>query len=167
MVAKAALKSGATFVSIEADKNRKIPIEKELEEVINYKYGWSVTYDDIVKIGDSRFVESRYKTIDAEIAFGRKDLMIGEVDLIRKTIEELKLHLDFFFCDTGEYCGIAEWNIVKNKIKQGGYFVAHDIYFPKSIKCFQVIEEIENSKDWEMIIKTNSRQELAVACKLR
>ncbi len=166
-LAKAALKSNAYFISIEADPNRKINVEEKLAEVINHKYGWSMTFDDIIKERDPLFVKSRYNTIDAKIAFGQKDVITGKDDLIRKSIEEHNAQLDFFFCDTGEYCGIAEWNIVKDRIKQGGYFVAHDIYYPKSIKCFQVCRMIEESNEWDVVEKTKSPQGLLVARRIK
>ena len=76
---------------------------------------------------------------------------------MRKVLDKYcDLELDFFFCDTGEYCGIVEWDIVKNKIKTGGCFAVHDIYYPKSIKCYQVVEEIERRDKWEVLLKTQS-----------
>ena len=93
--------------------------------------------------------------------------MRGENDLIRKALKKhSNRKLDFFFCDTGEYCGLAEWNIVKDKIKVGGYFAAHDIYYPKSSKCFKVVQEIENSDNWKVLVKTQNKQGLLIARKL-
>jgi len=48
-----------------------------------------------------------------------------------------------------------------------GYFVVHDIYYPKSIKCYQVIDEIEQSSDWDVLLKTQSPQGLLIARKLK
>ncbi len=55
---------------------------------------------------------------------------------------------------------------------EGGYdyemsFAAHDIYYPRSIKCFKVREEIERSSDWEVMIKTDSDQGLLIAKRLK
>ena len=166
-LAKAAVESGAKMITIEADKNRAEQIDG-VESMV----GWSVRFEDIIKPNDSQFVESRYKTIDRKVAHCRWRwlahlfYMKGEKDLIRKALGQYDLSLDFFFCDTGEYCGLAEWNIVKDVIKPGGYFVAHDIYHPKSIKCFRVVERIEQSNKWEILLKTQSPQGLAVARKL-
>jgi len=166
VLAQAAQNNNSVFVSIEVDKNRRSKMEKSIEETINYRNGWSISYEDIIKEGDDLFVRSRYDVTDGRIAMGKKKLMKGEVDLIRKSIDEFDVDLDFFFCDTGEYCGVAEWRIVSNIIKKGGYFAAHDIYFPKSIKCFQAVAEIENSDNWEVVEKTTSSQGLLIARRL-
>jgi hypothetical protein len=168
-LAKAAIESQAKMVTIEADSNRTRPVEG-----VESMTGWSVTYEDITKPSDRRFAESRYKTIDRKVAHCRWGwlanllYMHGEKDLIRKVFDKYcDLELDFFFCDTGEYCGIAEWDIVKDKIKVGGCFAAHDIYYPKSIKCYQVIDEIEQSNDWDVLLKTQSLQGLLIARRLK
>jgi hypothetical protein len=168
-LSKAARESGAKFICIEADRKKR----QEIEGVENMT-GWSIRYEDIIKPSDPRFLVSRYKNLlDGKIAQCKskwlaKFLMRGPKDLIRKALEKYSdLELDFFFCDTGEYCGIAEWNIVKDVIKTGGYFAAHDIYYPKSIKCFQVVKEIEESDNWEVKEKTESSQGLLIAKKIK
>lgn len=167
-LAKAAVESGAKMITIEADKSRA-----QATDGVEIMVGWSIKYEDIIKPRDPRFAESRYrKVIDRKVAhaplrFIGHFYMKGEKDLIRKALARYDdLGLDFFFCDTGEYCGIAEWNIVKNVIKVGGFFAAHDIYYPKSIKCFKVVEEIKASDSWEVLIKTESVQGLIIARKL-
>lgn len=160
-LAKAARENEALMVSIEADKSHI----KKVEGVETLQ-GWSVAFDDVIKKGDPLFVKSRYpRQIDERLAMGNKKAMRGEVDLIRKVLVSHEVPLDFFFCDTGEYCGIAEWNIVRDKIVKGGYFVAHDIYYPKSSKNFQVCKIIEESDEWEILEKTNSKQGLLIALK--
>ncbi len=168
-LAKAAVESSAKMITIEADENRT-----QLIDGVESMAGWSIKYEDIVKPSDPRFVESRYKkVIDRKVAYAPLKFignfyMKGEKDLIRKALAKYNdLELDFFFCDTGEYCGIAEWNIVKDVIKIGGFFAAHDIYYPKSIKCFKVVEEIEASDSWEVLLKTESTQGLMIARKLK
>jgi len=163
---KAATESGAKMITIEADKGRVEPTEG-----VEYMVGWSVKYEDIIRPGHPKFVESRYKTIDRKVAHCRFRwlahlfYMRGEKDLIRKALNKYDIPLDFFFCDTGEYCGLAEWNIVKDVIKVGGHFAAHDIYYPKSTKCFQVAKEIEESDNWQVLLKTESKQGLLIARK--
>jgi len=166
-LAQAAIESGAKMICIEANKNRINPIDG-----VEYMIGWSVRYEDIIKPGHPKFVGSRYKTIDRKVAHCRFRwlahlYMSGEKDLIRKALKKYDIPLDFFFCDTGEYCGLAEWNIVKDVIKIGGYFAAHDIYYPKSIKCYQVATEIENSDAWEVLLKTESVQGLLIARRVK
>ena len=124
-LAKAAKESGAKMISIEAvaDRNQKI-------EGVENMAGWSIEYDDIVKPGNPLFVESRYKTVDRKAAHCKYKwlanllYMRGERDLIRKALRKYDIPVDFFFCDTGEYCGLAEWNIVKDRITIGGFFSA-------------------------------------------
>ena len=94
--------------------------------------------------------------------------MVGETDLIRKALKKYNnLKLDFFFCDSGEYCGMAEWDIVKDKIKIGGYFSIHDIYYPKSIKGYEVVKRIRKNNNWKIIEKTKSKQGLLIAQKIK
>ena len=183
-------KNKAKIISIELNKKRC----KSLKEV-KYKIGWSIAYDDILipesnrsnktidgrvkyykrKIGkgfDFGVKECRKRIKDFRkegmIAYGADFLMEGETDLIRKTLKKYsELELDFFFCDSGEYCGLAEWNIVKNEIKVGGYFAIHDIYYPKSIKGFKVAKKIENNNKWKILEKTKSKQGLLIAQKIK
>lgn len=160
----AARENHSTMVSIEANRERLQDIEG-VESV----QGWSITFEDVVKEGEPLFVKcvkKNNKLIDYKIAMGDRSAIQGEDDLIRKTLAKYDKPLDFFFCDTGEYCGLAEWNIVKDVIVKGGYFAAHDIYYPKSIKCFQVCKIIEESDEWHVLRKTKSPQGLFVAKKV-
>lgn len=166
-LAKAALRCKAQMISIEIDKNRCKPIKG-----VEYLIGWSVSYNDIIKKGSSSFIDLfrsvKYKCVDKSVAHGEKKIMKGKKDLIRKALKKYKnLQLDFFFCDSGEYCGLAEWNIVKNKIKVGGYFAAHDVYYPKSIKSFKIFQEIMENRKWKIIILTKSYAGLFVARKIK
>ena len=114
--------------------------------------GWSVMWEHIIKPGKSQFVESQYKTIDRKVAHCRYKwiayllYMRGENDLIRKALKKhSNLKLDFFFCDTGEYCGLAEWNIVKDAIKVDGCFAAHDIYIiPRALSVLRWQKKLRN-----------------------
>lgn len=168
ILGKAAREAGARMITIEADKDRN-----QVVDGVESMTGWSIEYDDIIKPGDPRFMESRYKkVIDRKVAHCRFKwlahllYMRGERDLIRKALRQNKdVPLDFFFCDTGEYCGLAEWDIVKNEIAPGGYFAAHDIYYPKSIKCFKVVEEIEKDDNWKVLVKTDNKKGLLIAQK--
>tara|TARA_Y100000034_G_C6629991_1_gene274980 strand:+ start:106 stop:441 length:336 start_codon:yes stop_codon:yes gene_type:complete len=99
------------------------------------------------------------------VYYGEKYIR-GEKDLIRKIVARNIPPLDFFFCDTGEYSGHPEWNIVKDLICPDGIFAAHDINYPKSIKSFRAVEEIENSDKWEVLDKTISRCGMIIAKKL-
>ena len=158
---KIACKYGAKVYSI----NISLP-KKRYDNVI-YKEGWSVSYNDLVKPGDSKFILSKYQnTVDGKIVFGGEKHMVGKRDIIRKILSDNDMSLDFFFCDTGEYCGLAEWNIVKDIIPVHGKFAAHDIYYPKSIKSFQVVKEIEESCQWKVLLKTKSKQGLFIAERL-
>ena len=142
---------------------------------IEYHVGWSITIDDIPKVGDPFFIDhpqwgkdNKFTSADigGKIAHRQIIKLEGETDLIRKVINESGIPLDFFFCDTGEYCGFAEWNIVKDIIIVGGYYAAHDIYYPKSIKNFRTFKEIKKSKNWEILLKTKTPQGMMVARKI-
>lgn len=169
--AKLAKITGAKVVSIEINKESCIPLDG-----VEYKVGWSITYDDIIKPGNPYFIDVKRpsprklkeyikKYPDAAIAHGAKHLMTGKTDLIRKTLAKTDMPLDFFFCDTGEYCGLAEWNIVKNIIPVGGYFAIHDVQYPHSIKGFQVLEQVEKDDAWEIMVHTKRFQGLLIARK--
>lgn len=194
-----AVKYNSKFISIEVNKNNC-----KIREGVEYINGWSVSFEDVIKIGDDDFCyrpylfkkkyrkrkfsdkelflienkdngiyRQKYYTnlekdiIDRKIAFGDKLYMVGETDIIRKALKKYKnLELDFFLCDSGEYCGLAEWNIVKNEIRIGGYFAIHDIYYPKSIKGFKVVAKIKENKNWEKIVQTKTKQGLFIAIKI-
>ena len=51
-------------------------------------------------------------------------------------------------------------------IIKGGFYAAHDIYYPKSIKNFQVYNAIESSPEWQIVEITKSPQGLLIAEKL-
>lgn len=170
-LAMAAYEHNAKMITIELREDRC-----KNKEGVEYGIGWSIKYEDIIKKGDPDFIDvikfnDRKKNpnyVDGLIAHKKRKFMIGEKDLIRKSLKKYKdKKLDFFFCDSGEYCGLAEWNIVKNEIKVEGYFAIHDIYYPKSIKGFKVVEKIEKSDNWEIIVKTKSKQGLLMAKKIR
>jgi hypothetical protein len=160
-LARVARKTGARFVSIEANPDR-IRVIEGAEQIL----GWSVTFDDIIKPEHPKFIESRYKTIDRAAAHGDESVMQGETDLIRKVLDESDVELDFFFCDTGEYCGIAEWRIVRSRLAVGGYYAMHDTLHPKSIKNFQVLKEMKKDPLWKVIVQTKGRQGLAIGQKV-
>ena len=167
-LSKAALDNDAKIITIEMRKKRCGEVKD-----IEYMNGWSIAYDDIIKVGHPNFIDVRNfekvrnkskNFLDGDIAHGNKHLMVGEVDLIRKAIKKYKdKKLDFFFCDTGEYCGLAEWGIVKKEIRIGGYFAIHDIYYPKSIKGFKVVKRIKKNKNWKIKEKTMTKQGLLIA----
>jgi hypothetical protein len=175
----AAEENGAIFVSIQANQPYVVYKNKN----IDYSIGWSILYEDIIKPGNKYFFDvpkfNKYfekdkdgwkgnPFLDGIIAHGHPELMKGEQDLIRKSlIKYNNILLDFFFCDTGEYCGLAEWNIVKNAIKVGGYFACHDIYYPKSIKAFRIYKKIRSSSKWEIKVKTKSKQGLLIAQRIK
>ncbi len=168
-LAKAARQNEGLMVSIDMDEDRCY-----LVAGVEYRCGWSVSCEDIInsysvlKPKLKKYLQRRNHYLDGLIASGKKELMVGENDLLRKVLRENQdKELDFFFCDTGEYCGIAEWEIVKDRIKVGGYFAAHDIYYPKSIKSFQVLKYIRKSDKWRIAEKTKSRQGLLIAQKKR
>jgi len=131
---------------------------------VNYMFGWSITQADMILHNNPRFVPSRYRNVpDEAVAFGR-DQISEPCDLIRKAC--LGKQLDFYFGDSGEYCGLAEWNIVKDLLIPGGFIALHDIHYPKSSKNFQVWNEIRKSDQWNVCMKTGSRTGFMVAQKL-
>ena len=171
-LAKATKGTNAKLVSIELSAQRCVPMKG-----VEFVTGWSVDYDDIVKIGEKDFVDvekwkKRLKKnkdyIDGKVAHKNKSVMKGKKNLIREVLQKNKdRKLDFFFCDSGEYCGLAEWNIVKDEIKIGGYFAIHDIYYPKSIKGFKVVKKIKKDNRWVIKEQTNSVQGLLIAKKIK
>lgn len=56
--------------------------------------------------------------------------------------------------------------VMSTEIRLGGIFIVHDIYYPKSIKEFQVLKIIENDESWEILEKTNSKQGMLIARKI-
>ena len=190
-LARAALKNNAKFVTIEKKECQHID-GSEHAHGWSIAYEDIIKYNSPDFRENLRFVKKKHRNLKVEgrkykksegkrygrkmigdfadrgIAYGNKFLMKGETDLIRKLLKKYNnKKLDFFFCDTGEYCGLAEWNIVKEKIIEGGYFSCHDIYYPKSIKCFQIVIQIEENDKWEILEKTRSKQGLLIARKIK
>lgn len=155
---QAATKGNGRFISIDLDAKNQFVLGVE------YWLGWSVSYEDVIKFGHPKFFQSRHKTIDGLVATDGPKHMKGRTNLLREVLQLGKL--DFFFCDTGEYCGWAEWEIVKNEIIPGGKIICHDIYYPKSIKCFQTVRDIEQNPKWKVIKKTSSKQGMMIAQRL-
>ncbi|MCK5604323.1 hypothetical protein KAR91_20710 [Candidatus Pacearchaeota archaeon] len=129
--------------------------------------GWSICDEDMVKFGHPMFYKSRYaNTPDEKVALG-EERITGSRDLIREAVSKFGIP-QFFFCDTGEYCGLAEWGIMKSIIPVNGFVAMHDIHFPKSVKNFLAYEEILKDPDkWELIYKSCSRAGLCVARRIR
>ena len=133
----AAQKNDALFYSIDV-----FPVKDKYENV-EYRTGWSCSYEDLVKPGDPDFVYSRYRGVpDEKVVLDGEENMWGDKDIMRYIFKETQKYPDFFFCDTGEYCGLSEWNIVKDVMSIGSKIALHDIYYPKSIKNFKVAEKI-------------------------
>ena len=142
---------------------------------VNYVEGWSITYDDLVMSGihDIGEYKKRWESsiangvggdLDGLVVMEGPQHMNGEVDLIRKVLSQHSKPLDFFFSDSGEFSGLAEWNVVKEKIVVGGYFAAHDIFYPKSVKSFKTFAEIISAENWALCeLSTESRQGLLIA----
>ena len=178
-LSKASIESGGRFFSIEAGKSVSKGIKSEKIDGCEHRFGWSVSYDDFIFPGNIDFVQADSKNynkngLDSRVVFSKEKKarkfmdQIGRADVIRKIIgENLLMKLDFFFCDSGEYCGLAEWNIVKREIKVGGYFAIHDIYYPKSIKGFKVKEKIENDENWKVVVVTDNKQGLLIAKRIQ
>ena len=172
-LAEAAIVNKARMVTIDVEERNILKIEKVKNfKGVEYYYGLSVAVEDIPKIGDSLFVEHpmwekdekfRSNGFIGKIVHGEEVKIEYETDLIRKILDNSKVPLDFFFCDSGEYCGIAEWNVVKDRIKIGGFFAIHDIYYPKSIKGFKVLKEIKKSEKWKIKIKSQGPCGLLIA----
>jgi len=160
-LAKAARLSKATICTIDmAD------VSKNKVNGVNYLIGWSITCDDIIKVGDPGYIEhKKYRGEDWKIANSLKHEIEAPNDLIRHAIMKVGKCPDFVFLDSGEYCGLAEWNIVKDLIPSGGKIALHDIYYPKSIKHFQTVAQIEQDASWETIVKTKSRQGMFIGVK--
>ena len=154
-------KGGAKVHSIDID------LPKDRFPFVEYHQGWSVDYSDIIKLGDPRFAKSKYECIDGRVAMEGEQWMTGPRDLIRKIILESDGEVDFFFCDTGEYCGLAEWNIVADEIRVGGYFASHDRYYPKSTKSFEIVCDVLRAPNWTIKeLTTDSKQGLLIAQKV-
>ena len=142
------------------------PPEDELRDAcpsVTFMTGWSITDSDMIKLGNPLFNKSRYKnTPDEKVAYGIEP-MKGETDLIRKAMEMFGVP-DMFFCDTGEYCGYAEWTLMRNIIPVGGFIALHDIHYPKSIKNFMAYRDIlAKPNKWDLLYKSMSRQGLCIA----
>jgi len=158
---KAAMESGGEMVTINITDT---PLDLHFKG-ITYLMGYSICQDDMILRGHPQFTLSRYKnTPDESVAFGKIKIR-PPCDLIRFACENRKL--DFYFGDSGEYCGLAEWNIVKDLLAVDGWIALHDIYYPKSSKNFQVYDAIRKSDNWQIYLKTNTKAGLVIAKKIK
>lgn len=165
ILAQNARKHNSIFVSIDVIK------KPEIAGVIQLT-GWSIRYSDIIKSDDKDFIDikdrgerKRYPWADRKVAFKLEKEMTGETDLIRRSIENYGSP-DFVFCDSGEFCGLSEWRVLKPYLETGCIFCCHDIYYPKSVKSFKVVEDISKLSGWKILHKTNSKQGLLIAEKI-
>ena len=161
-LAKVAKKNGSAFYSID------IYDTEERIDGASLLIGWSIAYSDFIKKDDPDFVESPYKKCpETPIIYEGKRHMIGPTNLIRKILRAESRYPDFFFCDTGEYCGLPEWRIVKDHMRLGSIFAIHDIYYPKSIKGFKVVREMNDDPNWALIGQTRGEKGLAIAQRVK
>jgi len=183
VLANATIKKGGFFISIEI--NPKVMRRHKRHKLSNVRkmHGWSVRYEDLMLPGHEHFIKTKSKNyskvgMEHKIIFSSKKVgkkimkERGRTDLIRKALLKYKnIKLDFFFCDSGEYFGLPEWNVVKDEIKVGGYFAIHDIYFPKSIKGYKVLKKIQESYQWKVVEQTPKKHDktcgIAIAIKTK
>lgn len=159
-LSEAAAEVGAEMISIDLLDDR---LKEQLSNV-KYLHGWSVAQSDMIMHDSPLFVPSRYAGVpDEAIVFGKKEIL-DPCDLIRKACDGKQL--DFYFGDSGEYCGLAEWNIIKDLLVVGGFIALHDIHYPKSSKNFQVWNAIRKSDNWHIHMKTASRAGFMIAQKI-
>lgn len=64
--------------------------------------------------------------------------------------------LDAVFFDCGEFSSLPEWERLKSRIRPGGLALFHDIYFPKSVKNFQVCAAVASDPAWEVLHQDRS-----------
>lgn len=160
-LSEAAAEVEAEMISIDLLDERTFT--KKFDNV-KYLNGWSIAQSDMIMHDNPLFVPSRYEGVpDEVIAFGKKEIL-DPCDLIRKSCDGKQL--DFYFGDSGEYCGLAEWNIIKDLLVVGGFIALHDIHYPKSSKNFQVWNIIRKSDYWHIHMKTASRAGFMIAQKI-
>lgn len=74
--------------------------------------------------------------------------------------------IDAVFLDSGEFSSLAEWEIVQERLRPGGFVVLHDIFFPKSFKNWLVCGSIMVNPAYETLyIDRSTPQGLMVAQK--
>lgn len=159
-LSEAAAEVGAEMISIDLIDDQ----HHEKFDNVEYMHGWSIAQSDIIMHDNPLFVPSRYANVpDEVVAFGKK-VILDPCDLIRKACEDKKL--DFYFGDSGEYCGLGEWYIIRDLLVIGGFIALHDIHYPKSSKNFQVWDEIRKSDNWHVHMKTASKAGFMIAQKI-
>jgi len=164
-IAKSIKPLGGKLYTIDAS----IKEDKEKDNIVCIS-GWSVSYKDLPKPTDPDFVKSKYKDcVDHEMVFLGKEYMPGKTDMIRETVKKIGPNFDMFFCDTGEYCGLPEFRILEelNFVKIGGFFAAHDIYYPKSVKNYRTLKILKKSDKWKILKQTKTQQGLVIAERLK
>lgn len=155
--------TGAKFWSID------ISSKWQSEDGVKYFHGWSINDSDIIGIKHPDFIEhpnkkNRKKHPDRKwiVEHGK---LSGNRDGIRKICLLEKETPDFFFCDTGEYCGLSEFYVLDKILLSGAYFACHDTKFPKSIKGFKILEKMKASTSWDIVEDLDTRRGLVIGKK--
>ncbi len=117
--------------------------------------------DDVLKIADCinsdngdelrSLIMSHHAYLE-DLKFYKSQNYESQLGFCSELVEK-KFKADAIFFDCGEISSAAEWVILSDTIKVGGYALLHDIYYPKSIKNFLVATYIELSKNWEIIYR--------------
>lgn len=159
-LAMAAQQCGGDMTTIDVVDNSPVKFDN-----VKYLIGYSISQGDMIVKGHPLFVPSRYKGVPDELIALGEATIASPCNMIRHACHEREL--DFYFGDSGEYCGLAEWSIVKNLIVKDGIIALHDIHYPKSSKNFQVYDIIRKSDDWDIHLKTSTIAGLLIAQKLK
>ena len=148
----------AKFYTINRDDIHK---ENHIPRV-KYLVGWSISFEDFDRPGDPDFIQhSHYYELEERIIKKNdRRAMYGQTDLLRWILKKEKNKVDFFFCDTGEYCGWPEWKIMKDHIATGGFVLLHDY---KKYKNRRTADYLAKSDNWDILKATDSTSNTA-AC---
>lgn len=144
----------------------RLPPNAARVDWVSYVEGWSMNPSDLLRPGDAQFLKSRYVSPEDHVVFkGAKQFDDQRSTGVLGTVlaGHPNRRPDFVFSDGGEYSGYPEWVLLKDVIQVGGIWASHDIHYPKSVKHVLSTKEVDESPEWEVLAKTDSRQGLLIA----
>tara|TARA_B100000212_G_scaffold271094_1_gene210522 strand:+ start:3306 stop:4199 length:894 start_codon:yes stop_codon:yes gene_type:complete len=128
--------------------------ERQLRENLSYFVTDKEILNDIYQsIKENNFLKKyifEHPNFKSDYDFYLKNNILEGEGFCSKEAKE-DINYDAIFFDCGEISSVAEWLLLKDKIKKSGYAIFHDIFYPKSIKNFLVTTYIFNLNDWKVL----------------
>ena len=121
-----------------------------------YRLNPTVIYNLMFNEGDIRLVPSRKEKLNERYNLIRDSALPSDLLRMRFLSEEIKFDLIYF--DSGEYDSIVEWNLMCDLLREGGFIVLRNIYFPFSIKNYLIATRLSSDPNWKIWYTSESTE---------